>query len=112
MIKYGMKRDFGRILVKKGKGEIGGKCIMSKRPGCPNLIATKEGRGIISSGHWVCKCAAQGNMELRPDVVIRLCVHNNGWDLPQCCRYRNDTTWNVPEHPSYEGCKYCKGIYR
>lgn len=81
------------------------------RMGCPNLDVKVEGKGIISSGHWVARCRAQGGREMAPDQVIRLCVHNHGLDFAQCCNLRNS---NIPsnEKPSYTNCKYCDAMYR
>ena len=85
---------------------------MANMRGCPNLDVKVEGKGIISSGHYVAKCRAQGGREMDPDQVIRLCVHNPyGEDFVQCCAYRNKTM-PLNAKPSYTNCRYCDAMYR
>ena len=79
--------------------------------GCPNLDAKIEGKGIISSGHWVTRCRAQGNREIAPDTVIRVCVHNpRDQDYVQCCMYRNKSV-DYGQTPVWQQCRHCKNIY-
>ena len=82
--------------------------------GCLNLDVAVEGKGLISSGHYVCRCRAQGNVEVNSNVVLRLCVDHSGLGFGECCNlaYHNAKR-SFPNKPaSYEGCKYNKNIYR
>ncbi len=75
------------------------------RMGCPNLDVKIEGKGIISSGNYVCYCRADGNKKIPENVVISFCVDNHGLSYGQCCNlvHSRRTTLNKPA--SYEKCQ-------
>lgn len=79
--------------------------------GCPNLDVTVEGKGLFSSGRLVCKCRAQGNAVVNPNVVKTLCVDNPGLDYVQCCHLAHTTRHSI-KPASYESCRCNKGIYK